>query len=539
VRELESRLASLVADPAARLEVAERLRDEEADAEDALALAEGLEVDALADDGLVAPGQTFGVAVSVTPAAEAAREVADVSLEVPAGWSVEAASEAGAPVRAGASRTARFRVTVAADARPTQPYWRRMPDRDRHELLVPEDETLPWSPPAVVARVRLRVAGVETTRRAPVVWRYDGPVVGGEKRHPIQVVPALSVRVSPDIVPVPLAAPRPVEVRVFVRSLVPGGGEGTVHLDAPAGWRSTPATAPVRFDYDGAEAAARFTLTPAAPLAAGTLAVRAVARLAGRDYGETLQVVEYPHIERRPLLRPAEVRLLALPVRTSPGATVGYVMGSGDAVADAIRELGVPVTLLSAEDLAFGDLSRFRTIVTGIRAYETREDLRAAHPRLMRWVEAGGHLVVQYNRDAFNRLAPGGGRRPSGAFAPSPFVPYPAAVTSERISDETAPMRVLAPSHALLLTPNRIGDADWSGWVQERGIQLLDARDPRYVELLASTDPFPYNPGEKEGLLVDAAVGRGTWTYVGLVLFRQVPAGVPGGWRLLANLVSR
>jgi hypothetical protein len=112
-------------------------------------------------------------------------------------------------------------------------------------------------------------------------------------------------------------------------------------------------------------------------------------------------------------------------------------------------------------------------------------------------------------------------------------------VTPARISDENTPMRVLVPDHPLLTTPNRIGEADWSGWVQERGIQLLAARDPRYQELLAATDPFAYNAGEKRGLLTDARVGQGTWTYVGLVLFRQVPAGVPGGWRLLANLVSR
>jgi len=142
--------------------------------------------------------------------------------------------------------------------------------------------------------------------------------------------------------------------------------------------------------------------------------------------------------------------------------------------------------------------------------------------------------VVQYNRAPFNRLT-----ATDPADAPSPFAPYPAVVTSERVSDETAPVRVLVPGHPLLCSPNRIGDADWSGWVQERGIQLLAARDPRYRELLASADPFPYNAGEKKGLLVEATVGLGSWTYVGLVLFREVPAGVPGGWRLLANLVSR
>jgi hypothetical protein len=199
--------------------------------------------------------------------------------------------------------------------------------------------------------------------------------------------------------------------------------------------------------------------------------------------------------------------------------------------------MGVPLALLTAEDLLFGDLSRFTTIVTGIRAYETRPDLRSSHGRLLRWVEAGGHLVVQYNRDAFNRLAPEAPPLPAGA--PSPYAPFPAGVTSERTSDETAPLRLLVPVHPLLTTPNRISPADWDGWVQERGIQLLAARDPRYVEILAATDPFPFNPGEKRGMLVEASVGKGTWTYVGLALFRQVPAGVPGGWRLLANLVSR
>jgi len=255
-----------------------------------------------------------------------------------------------------------------------------------------------------------------------------------------------------------------------------------------------------------------------------------------------VQEVAYNHIERRQLVRDAVSEVLGLDVEVAAGARVGYVMGAGDALADAIGQLGVPVTRLDSEALAFGDLDRFTTIVTGIRAYETRPDLRSSHPRLLRWVEAGGHLVVLYNRAGFNRVSllrpegpPGRREEPES----SPFTPYPAAVTSERISDETTPVRVLVPDHVLLTTPNRIGPGDWEGWVQERAIQLLEPRDPRYVDLLAATDPFPKNPGEKRGLLVDTAVGEGTWTYVGLVLFREVPAGVPGGWRLLANLVSR
>jgi hypothetical protein len=236
-------------------------------------------------------------------------------------------------------------------------------------------------------------------------------------------------------------------------------------------------------------------------------------------------------------------RVQVLDVRVAPGTAIGYVMGAGDEVADALRQLGASLTLLASDDLAYGDLSRFTTIVTGIRAYQTRPDLKANHRRLLRYVEQGGHLVVQYNKFEFNVLVEP--PRAAGmiysrpATTDSPFAPYPAAVSSNRISDENAPVKVLAPGHPLFNHPNRIGSDDWAGWVQERGLYFLEARDPRFQELVSMSDPFPNNPGEKKGALVEARVGRGTWTYVGLGLFRQVPAGTPGAWRLLANLVSR
>jgi LmbE family N-acetylglucosaminyl deacetylase len=537
-RALLSSLDERVADPAARAEVRERLRDEEKDLEAALALAQGLVLEARAEDGLVAPGQEVGVEASLFNASPAPVEVDALEVEAPAGWVVERREGRAAAVAGGTVGRGRFAVTVASDAPPSRPYWRRASDRDRHELLSPADETLPWSPPALAARARCRVAGVALTLRAPVAWRYAGPFVGGERRHEVQVVPALAVRVSPEIAAAPLrASRRPIEVRVFARNLAPGAAVADVRLEAPPGWSVEPASLPVRLSYEGEESGALFRVTPPAGLTAGVKRLRAVAVRDGREHRETLQAVDYDHVERRQLLWPAETRVLALDVRTRPGAAVGYVMGSGDALADAIRQLGLPLTLLAADDLLFGDLSRFTTIVTGIRAYETRPDLRSAHGRLLRWVESGGHLVVQYNRAALNRLAPEASALPAGE--PSPYVPFPAVVTSERISDETAPVRLLVPDHPLLTSPNRIGPADWDGWVQERGIQLLAARDPRYTELLASTDPFPFNPGERRGLLVEAKVGKGTWTYVGLALFRQVPAGVPGAWRLLANMLGR
>jgi LmbE family N-acetylglucosaminyl deacetylase len=538
VRAVSGGLEGRVADGAARAEVAQRLREEETDVESALALAQGLVLEARADDGLVTPGQTLGVAVSLFNNARTGLEVEALELESPPGWTVARLEGEPGPLAGGGARQSRFTVVVAPDARPSQPYWRREKDRDRNALLVPADETRPWSPRQLVARARCRVSGVVTTLHAPVAWRYEGTAVGGERRHEVQVVPSLSVRVAPEITVVPLARPRrPLEVRVFARSLGRGSVTAEVRLEAPPGWSVEPSSARLAFTYEGEEAGARFTITAPPVVSAGTLVLRALAVAAEREHREGVQAVEYDHVERRQLLRPAETRVLVLDIRTAPGASVGYVMGSGDGLAEAVRQMGVPLTLLAAEDLLFGDLQRFTTIVTGIRAYETRPDLRASQGRLMRWVESGGHLVVQYNRAAFNRAAP---EAPvTGPDSPSPYAPYPASVTSERISDEAAPLRLLVPGHALLGTPNRIGDGDWAGWVQERGIQFLASRDPRYSELLAATDPFPYNAGEKRGILVEARVGKGTWTYVGLALFRQVPAGVPGGWRLLANLVSR
>jgi hypothetical protein len=223
----------------------------------------------------------------------------------------------------------------------------------------------------------------------------------------------------------------------------------------------------------------------------------------------------------------------------APAARVGYVEGAGDVVADAIAALGVPVQRLGPRDLAAGDLSAFSTIVLGVRAYQTRPDVRAHNARLLQFAREGGHLVLQLSRAELNQLAP----LPFGSVSPaqsmSPFTPYPGRIGLGRVSDENAPVTFLVPAHPLLAAPNRIGAADFAGWVQERGTFLFEAADPHYVDLLSAHDPWPENPGEKKGLLTTAAVGAGSWTYVGLNLFRQLYVGTPGAYRILANLVSR
>ncbi|MGH9312071.1 MAG: hypothetical protein ACRD1S_02620, partial [Vicinamibacterales bacterium] len=206
-----------------------------------------------------------------------------------------------------------------------------------------------------------------------------------------------------------------------------------------------------------------------------------------------------------------------------PNLTVGYVMGVGDEIPQALEQIGARVQLLDADDLAWGDLNRFDVIMTGVRAYERRPDLRANNRRLIEYARAGGTVIVNYNKFEFNEAQYG---------------PKPAKVSSNRITDERAPVRIVDPSHPVFRTPNAIGPEAWEGWVQERGLYFLGDRDPSYVDLVELTDPFEYNKDPKGGALVEARVGRGRWIYVGLGLWRQLPAGTPGAYLLLANLLS-
>jgi hypothetical protein len=210
-------------------------------------------------------------------------------------------------------------------------------------------------------------------------------------------------------------------------------------------------------------------------------------------------------------------------VKTAPNLRVGYIVGVGDEVPPAIEQLGATLSFIQQDELAWGDLSKYDVIVTGVRAYERRADLRAYNQRLLDYAAQGGTVIVQYNKFEFNEAQYG---------------PYPAQVSSNRVADESVPVNVLVPDNPIFNFPNKIGPSAWAGWVQERGLYFLGQKDPRYVDLVAMVDSFPDNPGVKMGALVEAQVGKGRWIYLGLGLWRQLPAGTPGAYQLLANLIS-
>jgi hypothetical protein len=254
--------------------------------------------------------------------------------------------------------------------------------------------------------------------------------------------------------------------------------------------------------------------------------VKAAIQSGGREFTNGYTVIAYPHIETRYVYGPAESKVEVVDVATTI-TSVGYVEGTGDAIPDALRQLGINVTMLSPKDIATADLSKFPAIVLGVRAYAVRDDLRAYNKRLMDYVSNGGTLVVQYNR--------------ANEVGNAQIAPYPVTLenvnqnNSDRVTHEDAPVNILDPSSSILNVPNKITEKDFDSWVDERGTFFLRSWDPRYAAPLETADPG--EPGRTGGLVV-GKYGKGTYIYTGYSFFRELPAGVKGAYRLFANIVS-
>jgi NPCBM-associated, NEW3 domain of alpha-galactosidase len=475
----------------------------------------------LANDGVVVGGQPVTVTVVAAARTPVTASVRNISFT---GFDGNATCPSG-PLN-GAPFSCETSLRIPADAKITAPYWKRLPTAERYEFEPDVPFGVPFRPTPFRVRLNLELDGTPVTIDRAVEFRYEGDVFSGEKRMELHVVPALAVKLLPEIAVIPSATgagqpDRELRVTVTNSSRAPIAGE--IRLELPPGWRSDPAVAALTIAREDAADTTRFTIKAPADVAPGEYRVRAVARIDRLPFNLGYQVVDYPHTRRRHLDLPAETRVKVINVRTAPNLTVGYVAGVGDEVPSAIRQLGARVVMLDRDELAWGDLSRYDAITTGVRAYERREDLRIHNKRLIDYAERGGILIIQYNKTEFNEAQYG---------------PLRAAVSTNRVTDEFSPVRLLEPSHPVFTFPNRLDDATWKGWSQERGLYFLGERDPQYIDLVELEEPFPYNKGPKRGALVEARVGKGRWIYVGLGLWRQLPAGTDGAYQLLANLIS-
>lgn len=484
----------------------------------------GLWVEAIAARPTVTPGSRLRVTLSIVNRSDAPLTLDRIDLPYGAVARLAADPKGDPGARRDVSKlplpdnqlvTAQAEIALPADLPLTQPYWLRLPAlRGSYQVAQQALIGNPENPPAVTARVVVSAFGERIELEAPVVYRWLDPALG-DRYRPLEVAPPATCRFDQRVYLFPDLKPR--EIRLIVES--PDSTlEGVARLDLPQGWSASPAQSAVKLAGAGAQQELRFTVTPATGPASGTVAADIEMRGVHSSYG--LVRIDHAHIPIQTLFPPAEAHLVRADVRHA-GSQIGYLMGSGDQGPEALRQMGFAVTLLSDEDAEHMDLARFDAIVAGVRAYNTRPHLLAVQPRLLDYVERGGRLVVQYDTrdEALN-----------GRLGPWPFT-----ISGDRVTVEEASMRVLEPEHPLLTTPNRITAEDFTGWIQERGLNYANPWDPRYETVLSANDP-----GEtaKDGGLLYARDGKGVFIYTGLSFFRQLPAGVPGAWRLFANLVS-
>ena len=525
-----ARVDTLIADATAPLQF--QLADEREDVADALRLAAGLVFDATVDDARVVPGQPFTVAATLWNGGTSPVDIQSLGPRLPEGWRATPLDEATTVLAPGSIVTRRFQIDVPVDARITEPYYLRQP-RVGELYTWPDDYAirgLPFQPPAVEAEAVVEVAR-QPIRLAAEATYSDVDKAVGERRRPLLVVPTIAITVEPRLLALPLAPAATSSengdgssrtLTVTITSEAPAGIEGRARVEVPGGWQVEPAAVPLRFEGEGETRTLTFHVTAPENLTAGRHVLRTVVDAGSARYDAGYQLVDYPHTRRHALYRDAATEVSTFEAAIAPDLRIGYIEGAGDDGAAALAQLGATVERLDANALATRDLTGYDAIVAGIRAYEVRPDLIAHNQRLLDYVRGGGTAIVQYNKYEL----------PDGGFAPYPLT---MARPHGRVTDEAAPVRLLAPEHPILSWPNRIDDADFEGWVHERGLYFADTWDTRYTPLLAMSDP---GEAPLEGSLLVAQVGEGSYVYTGIALFRQLPEGVPGAFRLLANLVS-
>jgi LmbE family N-acetylglucosaminyl deacetylase len=413
-------------------------------------------------------------------------------------------------------------VTLPENATLTRPHFSRTSIQETRYVVADERQRYRPSAGSLLDVVAIyEVDGVPVEIRRPVT-RLEANLPYGHDTRVLAVVPAIAVTLTPAVAVAPLnALTKKINLKVEVLNNREGESHGTVRLKAPAGWTVTPPSQPFRFSRAGERARYGFEIGIPS-MENREYRIEAVASSGGREYHEGYATIRHRDLETRYLYRDGVASVRGVDVKIAPGLKVGYVMGVGDDVPSGLVQLGVSVQLLGEQDLATGDLSRFDAIMTGTRAYAVRDDLRTYNRRLLDYVKTGGNLIVFYNTQEFvpNRFAPYPGTLPAGA---------------EEVSEEDSPVEIFAPDAQVLTTPNRITKADFQNWVEQRGSKFWDTWDAQYTPLIATWDKG--QPPQKGGWLY-ARFGKGHYTYFAYAFHRQLPYGVPGAYRLLANLLS-
>ncbi len=480
------------------------------------------------------PGQKFSVGMRLVNPTPVATELVAAALHTPEGWNVRQTQTDSDTKGIGTIQTNEpvsitYAVEVPENAAYTQPYWTRASEYHDavYTLKHPEFRFLPTAPPDVHGVITYRVDGVDFTLTQPAKTRsINRP--WGEKRRLLTVAPAISLSVSPQIGVIPISESTITNQKItFLTTVemlnnVKGEAEGVLSLKLPDGWHASPEDVSFAFTHEGASKTFAFQVSVENVEVGKAHTLQAVATYNGKAYTTGYQTIEHPDLEPRHLYRPATMTLRSISLKLPETMSVGYIMGVGDKIPEALEQIGIDVEMLGTEELRTGDLNRFDTILIGIRAYAVRRDLIAYNSRLLDYVYRGGNLIVQYQTPEFDA---------------APFGPYPYTMgrRPEEVSEEDAQVTILMPDNPIFQYPNQITAADFDGWVEERGSKFLTEWDGNYQALLTCNDR---EQEPQHGGLLYAQYGEGIYTYAAYAFYRQLPAGVAGAYRLFINMLT-
>lgn len=465
------------------------------------------------------PGMSFGVKERVFNGGPEPVRIEGLQLAATDGkeWIIHAAGSPSRILASDKDSELKFEVKVPRDAALTRPYFFR-PDQEQpyYTISDPRYQNLSTVPYPLVATARIQYQGADIAIRKYVMARTHVDGIGVEA-NPLLVGPPVSVQVSPGAGAVPLGS-KSFEFSCTLRSNVKGAAKGVLRLSLPAGWKSTPAQYPYAMQHDGETQSVTFQVAPDEIQPQG-YTVKAVAEFEGQKYEEGYRMVGYPGVRSYPYYRPATYKAVGVDVTVAPGLRVAFIPGTGDEVPGALQDLKIPVRILPLGDLGNVSFEDFDAVILGVRAYAAHPELRAANSRLLDYMKRGGVLIAQYSVQEFD------------------LGPYWFTLGSNpaKVVDEGSEVKLLDPSNPLFNWPNKLTAADFSGWEEERGHGFMEKWDPRYKALVETHDP---EQKPQEGGLLLARYGKGFYIYDAFALYRQLPSGVPGAYRILANLVS-
>lgn len=467
------------------------------------------------------PGQNFYVRVHLADQGNIPVAIENVRLTTnpDKDWKLAAIDASPEVLKAGDAADVAFTVTVPDNATITKPYFMRPNfEQPYYDISNPAYLNLPLMPYPLSALVTFKYKGVDIVVNQ-VVQTVDRVTGRGPVENPLIVGPAISVWVSPRAGVVPLSS-KSLKIAALIHSNVKGVAQGTVSLQLPNGWTSTPKEGQFTTNRDGDEQNIEFTVTPS-DVQAKPYRITAAAMYRGKTYRSGSISVGYPGLRPYPYFRDASYRATGVNVQIAPSLKIGYIAGTGDNVPRSLMDIGVSATFLSPQDVATGNLSAFNAIVLGVRAYAVRPELKTYNSCLLDYVKQGGTLIVQYQTPEFDH-----------DYGP---YPYHLGGNPEKVIDETSKVVLLDPKNPALNWPNKITEHDFDGWVEERGHDFMHDWDPHYTALTETNDPG--QAPQRGGLLV-ARYGKGFYVYAAYAFYRELPEGVPGAFRMFANLLS-